>query len=228
MSQKSTIMTGRSGQFFGTSWLDDNQSLTHWLVILVIFFGHNEPQIIHNNWSLSTKMISCKQSIFAKITSNQHSAITTNKVVFLCISGHMTITCFPDDAPLYLDLIQYNLQKASSGVKLVLLLLSKLILWSCPLSAKGKFSFSIFHTYPLICPSTVVLLYSGGFWVYHCKCNNALLILQISNIWPSHTYFLLITGSRCFIMQIKWEITRKASCPRDPPNFTTVHCGGPS
>ena len=100
MSQKSTIMTGHLGQFFGTSWLDDNQSLTHWLVILVIFFGHNEPQIIHNNWSLSTKMISCKQSIFAKITSNQHSAITTNKVVFLCISGHMTITCFPDDAPL--------------------------------------------------------------------------------------------------------------------------------
>ena len=30
------------------------------------------------------------------------------------------------------DPIQYNLQKASSGVKLVLLLLSKLILWSCP------------------------------------------------------------------------------------------------
>ena len=62
--------------------------------------------------------------------------------------------------------------------------------------------------YPLIPLSTVVVLYSGGFWVYHCKCNNALLILQISNIWPSHTYFLLITGSRCFI---RGKLNKKSS-----------------
>ena len=91
--------------------------------------------------------------------------------------------------------------------------------------------------YPLIPPSTVVVLYTGGFWVYHCKCNNALLIIQISNIWHSHTYFLLITSSRCFIRQIKWQKLNVRMTPQTLPlciredlkkimSFSTTYNGG--